>query len=119
MLDADTRLRAILHSYKLRFQGESDLKLLKRIDAQLVPLLLDTIEFLPTTKLTVEGFVTLTQAIDRQLAENGYPAFNTNEKMNKGRAYFLREDVTIDRVRELLPKYQELRQELWDTVKIK
>lgn len=124
MVDAPTRLRAILASYQLRFPEEKEVELLRRIDAQTVPLLTGTIEFLPTTKETLNGFVDLMDAIDDRLAANGLAQFQGHDALNKAKAHFRKPEVMLENLtvpnsttgESLIHKYGRLRTELWNTI---
>lgn len=116
MLDGKTRLRAILNSYQTRLPGESEIVLLSKLDARIVPLLSETIDTLPTTKDTLNGFVAIQAAIDDRLAELGHPEFRDHERLTAAKGYFAAPETTVEAAREHLVAYWGIREDLWKKI---
>ena len=123
MLDAPSRLRVILASYKAKYPDESELQLLGRIDAELVPILTETIEYLPTTKETLNGYVEMIDLIDNRAAELGKPDLKNYERIQKGKAYLLKPETGIAEAtkapeggRHPLKIMQDTRAEVWKQI---
>lgn len=62
------------------------------------------------------NYVDLMRAVDNFLKVNGFPQFEANERLKGALKYFASEDTKINDFREFLPTYQQIREEIWQTI---
>ena len=94
-MDHKQRLSVMMADAKRRLR-KSELEVLRAIDAQIVPLFLDTIEDLPTTKETLLGLVGLTNAVDDKLAELGHPEMRDHPRLIGAKGFFANPDTPVE-----------------------
>lgn len=113
MPTADARLHAILVTYRRRYPEASEVDLLRKIDAKIVQVLLETMDILPITQETIRGFADMVMAIDRKLVELGCAQFYENAKVDQALTWLFSTSA-LDKVPGFLgTSYRTLREELW------
>jgi len=113
MPTADARLHAILVTYRRRYPEASEVDLLRKIDAKIVQVLLETMDILPISQDTTRGFVEMIRALDRKLVELGQTQFHENPKVDQALTWLFSTSA-LDKVPGFLgTSYRTLREELW------
>jgi len=75
-------------SYMKSSDGLNSVEALKQIDAQTVPVLMDTLGILPVTRQTMDRFIEFMEALDRELANQGLAEFKDHPRLKAAVAYF-------------------------------
>lgn len=115
-------------AYKHRYK-ESELSILKRMDARILPIFMTTIEIPPvaplTTKTLLLGLVDFVTALDDRLAQLGHPEFRDHPRLVGAKNYFKRDDVDVPDVtaplesldnKSPLEVFAAVRGDLWQTI---
>lgn len=89
-------------AYRARYPGETDLEVLRRMDARILPIFTSTIETPPlpplTTKLLLTGFVDFVDAMDTKLVGLGHAEFRDHERIAGAKNFFGRPDIDVSNV---------------------
>jgi hypothetical protein len=121
-INPDARVRAIMLSYMKSSNGLNSVGALKQIDAQTVPVLMDTLGILPVTRQTMDRFVEFMEALDRELANQGISEFKDHPRLKAAIAYFKetnpaevtwRNDANHDSPLDL---YATVRKDIWNSL---
>jgi len=95
-------------------------EILRQIDAQTVPVLMDTLGILPVTRQTMDRFVEFMEALDCELAESGHPEFKNHPRLKAALSYFRSnnpDDATARQDGESpLDLYATVRQNIWKSI---
>lgn len=121
MLDATTRLAALISGEKRQHPKLNKLEILRSIDAQIVPLFMAIIENLPVSKQTLLGLVEITREIDNKVAEMGHDGLKTNPRIQTALKYFEAPETTLENVmapnptsgKPVVESFGDLRKSLW------
>jgi hypothetical protein len=132
MTKTDPRTAGFLrayHSYKLRYTGDSELQLLRRMDARILPCFATTIEHPPlsplTTKTLLNGLVDFVTAMDNRLAELGHAEFVEHSRIVGAKNFFGREGIDVEDVMKPMVELDNqspmqafiaVRKSLWDQI---
>lgn len=90
------------HTYKVRYPRESELQILRRMDARILPLFMSTIEDPPlaplTTKHLLIGLVDFMIAMDDRLETLDHPEFKQHDRIIGAKNFFAREGIDVSDV---------------------
>lgn len=116
-------------AYRHRYPKDSELEVLRRMDARILPIFMTTIETPPlpplTTKTLLLGLVDFVVALDTRLAELNHSEFQDHPRLKGAKDYFKREDVDILEAttplealdnKSPLEMFVAVRSELWQAI---
>lgn len=116
-------------AYRARYPRETEVQVLRRMDARILPNFMSTIENPPlaplTTKLLLSGLVDFVTTMDERLAELGHPEFKQHERIIGAKGFFTREEIDVKDVIEPMPAldglspltaFVNVRKSLWDGI---